>query len=410
MPMCINLFFNRLSTCLMTRHEYCQRDEIPMKGLCIIGDVPPPYSGPEIGVEKMLRSTLLIERFRLVNFSFGMNKSNVSRGLVNVKKILRFLFKLIRLYHQLSDPSICVVYYYFSQTRLGFIKDAVVVIIARARRKKVVLHSRGGNFKSFYFKQPTYLKFAISRMLGLSQLLLVQSGCLKAQIEVAAPNKKIGIFHNGLERTEIWNERTYENKNCLNILFIGLLSFSKGFYDLICTIPSVIDKHPEAKFYFAGEMIALSSDRNIRPIDFISSDRIKELSSMAVRVMAEFSNNIKFTGVVRGDEKKELLKQCDIFALPSYSEGLSRSVLEAMGYGLPIITTPVGANLDIFDDAQESLVAHGDVAALSEKISLFLGDSKLREKLGKRNLKIAKERYCDEKITKQFADVIESIL
>jgi glycosyltransferase involved in cell wall biosynthesis len=60
------------------------------------------------------------------------------------------------------------------------------------------------------------------------------------------------------------------------------------------------------------------------------------------------SSNIKYIGSVYGERKRELFKQCTFYILPSYSEGLPSSLLEAMNYGLvPIITE--GCNLpDVF--------------------------------------------------------------
>jgi glycosyltransferase involved in cell wall biosynthesis len=48
---------------------------------------------------------------------------------------------------------------------------------------------------------------------------------------------------------------------------------------------------------------------------------------------------VKFTGMLDGPYKWSALAAADVFVLPSYSEGLSVSVLEAMGAGRPVIVT-----------------------------------------------------------------------
>lgn len=61
---------------------------------------------------------------------------------------------------------------------------------------------------------------------------------------------------------------------------------------------------------------------------------------------------VHFKGHVSGKVKKTLLSQADIYVLPSYTEGLPTSVLEAMAFGCPVITTPVGGLTDFFKEGQ----------------------------------------------------------
>lgn len=53
-------------------------------------------------------------------------------------------------------------------------------------------------------------------------------------------------------------------------------------------------------------------------------------------------NHFKFLGWIEGEEKKEWLERAKVFFLPSYSEAMPMSILEAMGYGLPVVASNVG--------------------------------------------------------------------
>ena len=81
-------------------------------------------------------------------------------------------------------------------------------------------------------------------------------------------------------------------------------------------------------------------------------------------------------GIVSGHEKLNLMRKSWLLALPSYSEGFSRSVLESMAAGIPILTTPVGANKDIIVSGYNGiLVDPGDVESLAKNIiNLIISD------------------------------------
>jgi len=99
------------------------------------------------------------------------------------------------------------------------------------------------------------------------------------------------------------------------------------------------------------------------------------------------SKKVEFLG--QRDDIVYLLKSSDIFVLSSLWEGLPLSVLEAMAAGLPIISTDVGGVKDIVKD-NGILVERGNAKKLYEAIIKLVGNSSLREEMGKKSLEYAK--------------------
>ncbi|MGE3962232.1 MAG: glycosyltransferase family 4 protein [Dehalococcoidia bacterium] len=94
------------------------------------------------------------------------------------------------------------------------------------------------------------------------------------------------------------------------------------------------------------------------------------------------ADRVEFTGWIGPDGVDARLHEADVFVLPSHAEGLPLAVLEAMAYGLAIVTTPVGAIPEVIDDGVTGvLVPPGDSAALGTALARLLADEDARSAL-----------------------------
>ena len=90
--------------------------------------------------------------------------------------------------------------------------------------------------------------------------------------------------------------------------------------------------------------------------------------------------------------KQILLNIADAYILPSYNAGLPISVLEAMSYSLPIISTRVGGIPEIVKDGINGLLINpGDKKAIYDSIVSLMNNKELRENMGKQSKDIVKE-------------------
>jgi glycosyltransferase involved in cell wall biosynthesis len=83
------------------------------------------------------------------------------------------------------------------------------------------------------------------------------------------------------------------------------------------------------------------------------------------------------------------MRTLDVFVLPSFAEGTSKSVIEAMAHGLPIITTNVGGSPDLLTPNAGILIPPGDSAALAGAMHCLASDPALRKRMGE----AARDRY-----------------
>ena len=129
----------------------------------------------------------------------------------------------------------------------------------------------------------------------------------------------------------------------------------------------------------------------------------KQLDELGIR------NRVTFTGMLMGDLKWGALASAECFVLPSYSEGLSVSVLEAMGMGLPVVITrqcnsphisQAGCGWTIEPDSEQLACALRDLLAASAAD---------RSSFGKNGRRLVARRYSWPVIAEQMTALFDWI-
>jgi glycosyltransferase involved in cell wall biosynthesis len=110
-----------------------------------------------------------------------------------------------------------------------------------------------------------------------------------------------------------------------------------------------------------------------------------------------------FTFLGQRDDVAARLSEADIFVLPSRTESLPNSVLEAMAAGLPVIASAVGGTPEIIDDGRTGLLSPaGDAHALAERISRVMRDAALGNDLARAARQEAEARFSFTRMVAAF--------
>ena len=124
-------------------------------------------------------------------------------------------------------------------------------------------------------------------------------------------------------------------------------------------------------------------DRNVHYVLCGVGNKEPELKALVQEVGV--ANNVHFLGY--RTDVKELMNTSDIFVMPSFREGLSRSIMEAMASGLPCIASKIRGNVDLLEDGKGGfLVPVDDTDVIAEKLKVLASDAELRKKMSERNL------------------------
>lgn len=123
---------------------------------------------------------------------------------------------------------------------------------------------------------------------------------------------------------------------------------------------------------------------------------------------AELRRRVSFLGEIR--EIAQFLNSVDLYVLPSISEGISNSLLEAMATELPVIASAVGGNPEVVvDNRSGMLFPVSNVKALGSKIALLLGSPELRRRLARGAAERVRSEFSLESMVARYEDLYSSV-
>lgn len=293
----------------------------------------------------------------------------------------KFLVKYIN--SLLKYRSIKIVHIH-TASKGSFLRKSISAIIAKLFNKKVILHIHSGEFLSFYNKSPRFLKRYIKGVLDKCDVVITLNNNLNTSISKKCSNNNIQVLYN----PTILKYIPVRKSNITKVLFLGLMGKNKGVYDIIEAARYIQSDSIQFHLYGNGEVL-----------------KVRELVNEY-----NLKNKVIVHGWISGNDKEKILQESDIFILPSYSEGLPMSILEAISYGLPVISTPVGGIPDAVKDGVNGfLISPGDYKALAQKINAIANDKELSKQMGNESYRIAREKFDINVIINQLDSLYNAV-
>ncbi|MDN7244583.1 glycosyltransferase family 4 protein [Planococcus shenhongbingii] len=296
------------------------------------------------------------------------------------KSLVQILFYLIW-----KNPRI--VHMHMSE-RGSFIRKYIIFNLAKTFRKKVIVHTHGAEFKEYYLNASPFIKKRISHLLRNADKVIVLGDSWAKTLEEIEPKINIAVLLNSVPIPIV--EKASSEKTTFTILFLAVLIQRKGIMDLIeASVPVIREAHRQNKhivFEIAGD------------------GELMELTKQQV-ARHGVKSSFQFHGWVGEQQKIELLKKADLFVLPSYNEGLPVSILEALSYGIPVISTRVGSiNEAVKEEENGYLIEPGDINALAEKmLAIMCSSDSYHMRLASR--KLAEEKFSDEQYFRKMENL-----
>jgi glycosyltransferase involved in cell wall biosynthesis len=282
---------------------------------------------PTLDVNKKIAGISAVARFIIDNnsnknylvFELG-KKDNERRNAIWFIKIIKTYFKWM--YWMIAKKN-ALIHFNIALAKPSIIRDTPLIIIAKLFRKKMIIHIHGGDYLTFK-KMPMWMMLLLKLGLKGKNPKVVLSPAEDQALREKLKIKNLFILYNCVDIAEAKSyNRTYDKQEILKLLFLGRISDKKGLEYIYNALSSLKQKGIKFKFTMAGK----------GPEEEFYIKKFTDL----------LKNDFEFKGVVFGDSKTNILKENNVFLLPSFFEGLPMALLESMSFGLVPITTNVGS-------------------------------------------------------------------
>lgn len=254
-------------------------------------------------------------------------------------------------------------------------RKAMLARAARLFSKPYVLQLHGTDYREFWEQSHPTIRHEIDQMfLHASRTIVLGDYWSKVVLDRLPSLKGKVIVLKNATKAASSPSRPAAASEPLRITFLGQLGSRKGSAEFLSALALLKDN--------AGWAATLAGDGAI--------GEAREQADVA-----GLASRIDIPGWLELRARDALLQNTDVLVLPSRAENLPMVILEAFAYGVPVVSTPVGAIPEVVKDGHNGLLVEpGDVVALSHAIGRLIDDRPLRQRMGEAAL-IDHGKYFD---------------
>lgn len=370
-------------------------DHLPRFKILTILHLPPPIHGAAVVGNIIVNSAYINGRFDIdfINLSTSRTLLEIKKGgfnkIMSLLRIVRLLLQSVRK----RRPDLC--YMTISAVGYGFYKDLIIVFLLKIFRIPILyhFHNKGVSKKQHLVLDNLLYQFAFR---NTKSILL--SPFLYSDIRKYVQERDVYYCPNGIPEVKacdlVTKSTIGKTEGSCRLLFVSNMMSAKGVFDLLSACKLLTSRGHNFFCDFVGDW----SD--------ISEELFKEHVSALGLDQYVFSHGKKV-----GHEKLDFFRNSDVFVFPTLDEAFGLVNLEAMQFGLPIVSTREGGIPEVVVDGKTGfLVEKGDCETLAKKIEILLNEPDLRLKMGAAGKARYNEFFTVEKFEERIVEIFNSLI
>lgn len=299
-----------------------------------------------------------------------------------VRKLLKAAWAYLLFLAQISG---CEIVHVNMASDASYYRKSFFIRTAGFFRKKIVIHQHGGDFENFYGGLSPKGKERVRRVLAMGDAFVVIAPYLGEFFGELIGREKITVLPDSIPVPAPVSKKYGQHK----LLFLGRICREKGISELLAAMPRLKEKYPDIRLYLGG----VFEDPGLR------------------KQVEAYADCAEWIGWVSGGEKEKYLRECDLFVLPSYFEGQSVAILEAMAYSCAVVASDVGGIPQMILAGETGiLVKPKSAEALTKGLGEALADPGLCRKLGGSARRKVEEEFSIEKNMERLLSIYKKVL
>ena len=363
-----------------------------MKKILFVLHLPPPVHGSAMVGKYIKDSPLVNSTFDAKFINLSTSKTIEEIGKKPYLKVSRYLKILYQVVIRLIEDNPGTVYLAINAKDFGFYKDYPIAVLAKLFRKKLVLHYHNKGVKT---RQQNFFDDLLYRILFKNTKVILLSERLYEDVSKYVKKEDVFFLPNGIPIPNAVEEFLPKNNKVPKLLFLSNLIESKGVFILLETLKVLNDNGIAFHCNFVGGEGDISSKQ--------LNQKINDLN------LQEY---VTYLGKKYGDDKYEIFQSSDIFVFPTHyhNECFPIVLLEAMMFGLPVISTNEGGIPDIVKDGETSFVIDKqNPNQLAEKIKWFIDNPEEAILMGEKGREHFLENYTLEIFENRLTQILNQI-
>lgn len=362
------------------------------KRILLVATFPPPVHGSAMVSKYIINSKIFQSEFDFDCVNLSTSRKMDEIGNNSPIKLLRFLVSYFDLFWKLLTNRYDLCYLAITVHGKGFLKDAPYAILCRLFGKRLIIHQHNKGMAT-WVEKPVF-NYLFHRVYDEAKVMLL-SWRLYPDIGAIVKKEQVMICPNGIPSLQRDIVRNYRQHEQVKLFFLSNLNISKGAFDLLDACKLLKERGLNFVCDFVGGTTA-----EIDVALFEAETRKREID-----------DQVKYLGRKYGEDKHKAFCDADIFVQPTKDDCFPLTLLEACQYKLPIVSTDIGAVMDIVTPQENGLLAKvGDAESLADALQTLIEDADMRERMGKAGFKKYKEQFTLEVFEQRITEIIKNTI
>ena len=259
--------------------------------------------------------------------------------------------------------------------------------------RPVVITVHGSDVKILPKLKPQWRQQIVEALTQAAAVIVVSQELRREVVQLGIPADKVRCIPNGVDCQLFTATGAHQpGKKGWRLLYVGRFVEAKGLRVLLAALATVRSQGRDVSLTLIGGHPATGTADPFLP-------QVNDLN---------LSEHVSFEDAVPWEELPTYMADADLFVLPSFSEGLTTSLVEAMACGLPVVATRCGGPEEVVTEEVGRLVAVGDAEDLAAGILAVLDEYDRYDREAIRQQ--AEERYDYRRVAARIHELYEDVL